>query len=46
MNTNKTIKFSESVDFMADKAFNVLDMDPGTASTIKACEAIIELRFP
>ncbi len=40
------MKFSESVDFMADRAFGVLDMDPGTCTTIKACEAIIELRFP
>ncbi len=39
------MKFSESVDFIADRAFGVLYMDPGTCTTIKACEAIIELRF-
>lgn len=38
--------FSKSVDRMADRAFAALDMDPGIASTIKACEAIIEVNFP
>lgn len=38
--------FSKSVDHMADRAFAALDMDPGIASAIKACEAIIEVNFP
>lgn len=37
--------FSKSVDHMADRAFAVLDMDPGIANAIKACEAIIEVNF-
>ena len=38
--------FSKSVDHMADRAFAALDMDPGIANAIKACEAIIEVNFP
>jgi glutamate dehydrogenase (NAD(P)+) len=38
--------FSKSVDHMADRAFAALDLDPGIASVIKACEAIIEVNFP
>ena len=38
--------FSKSVDHMADRAFTALDMDPGIANAIKACEAIIEVNFP
>lgn len=38
--------FSKSVDRMADRAFAVLDMDPGLASAIKTCESIIEVNFP
>ena len=30
---------------MADRAFDVMGIDPGIATTIKACEAIIELNF-
>ncbi len=37
--------FSKSVDHMADRAFSALDMDPGIANAIKACEAIIEVNF-
>ena len=38
--------FSKSVDLMADRAFAVMDMDPGVANAIKASEAIIEVNFP
>jgi len=38
--------FSKSVDHMADRAFAVMDMDPGIANAIKACDAIIEINFP
>jgi glutamate dehydrogenase (NAD(P)+) len=38
--------FSKSVHHMADRAFAALDLDPGIASVIKACEAIIEVNFP
>lgn len=46
MKREKTMKFSQSVNFMADRAFDAMDMDSGTSNTIKACEAIIELNFP
>ena len=46
MKKTKTLSFSQSVDYMADRAFSVMDMDPGTANAIKAPEAIIELNFP
>ena len=42
---NLTLSFSESVNHMVDRAFAVLDMDPGIASAIKACETIIEVNF-
>jgi len=46
MKKTKTLSFSQSVDYMADRAFSVMDMDPGMANAIKASEAIIELNFP
>jgi len=46
MKHSNSITFSQSVDFMAGRAFTVMDMDQGTASAIKSCEAIIELQFP
>ncbi len=42
---NKSLSFSESVDHMADRAFAVLDMDPGVANAIKACDSIIQVNF-
>ena len=45
-NKKTSLSFSESVDLMADRAFAVMDMDPGVASAIKACDAIIEVNFP
>lgn len=42
----KAESFSKSVDHMADRAFAALDLDPGIAKCIKACEAIIEINFP
>ena len=41
----KLKSFSSSVDQMADRAFAVMDMEPGIAETIKACDAIIEVNF-
>jgi glutamate dehydrogenase (NAD(P)+) len=43
---NKSLSFSESVNLMADRAFAVLDLDPGIASAIKKCESIIQVNFP
>jgi len=42
----KPESFSKSVDHMADRAFAALDLDPGVASAIKACHAIIKVNFP
>ncbi len=41
----KSLSFSESVDHMVDRAFAVLDMDPGVANAIKACDSIIQVNF-
>ena len=46
MKHSDSLTFSQSVDFMADRAFTVMEMDQGTAAAIKSCEAIIELQFP
>lgn len=43
---NKSLSFSESVNMMADRAFAVLDMDPGVANAIKQCDSIIKVNFP
>ncbi|MEX2524971.1 MAG: Glu/Leu/Phe/Val dehydrogenase [Gammaproteobacteria bacterium] len=42
----KAMSFSESVNHMADRAFKVLNMDPGIANAMKACSAVIQLNFP
>ncbi len=42
----KALSFSESVNHMADRAFKVLNMDPGIANAMKACSAVIQLNFP
>ena len=41
----KSLSFSESVNHMVDRAFAVLDMDPGVANAIKVCDAIIQVNF-
>jgi len=43
---NKNLSFSESVNLMADRAFEVLDLDPGIANAIKKCDSIIQVNFP
>ncbi|MCZ6503190.1 MAG: Glu/Leu/Phe/Val dehydrogenase [Gammaproteobacteria bacterium] len=45
-NNNKNLSFSESVNHMADRAFRAMDMDPGIAAAIKACNSIIQVNFP
>jgi glutamate dehydrogenase (NAD(P)+) len=40
------MSFSRSVDSMVDRAMAVLDMDPGIATAIKGCNAVLEVRFP
>ncbi len=39
------LSFSESVNQMVDRALAVVDMDPGIATAIKACETILEVNF-
>ncbi len=47
---NKTrtdsLSFTQSVNHMADRAFDVLSIDPGVAAAIKACSATLEVNFP
>jgi glutamate dehydrogenase (NAD(P)+) len=38
--------FSQSVNHMVDKAFSVLDMDPGIANAIKTCNSTLQVNFP
>ncbi len=41
-----SLSFTESVNHMADRAFDVLNIDPGIAAAIKACSATLEVNFP
>lgn len=43
---NKPLSFSESVNQMADRAFEVMGMDTGIANAVKSCDSIIEINFP
>ncbi len=38
--------FSQSVNLMVDRAFQFIDLPPGLAEQIKACNSIIEVQFP
>src|SRR3990172_5425995 len=44
--TRKSLSFSQCVNLMADRAFQVLNMDPGVATAIKSCDSIIQVNFP
>lgn len=44
--TSRTVSFSQSVNLMADRAFQALNMDPGVAAAIKSCDSIIQVNFP
>ena len=41
-----SFSFTDSVNHMADRAFEALDIDPGIAAAIKACTATLEVNFP
>jgi glutamate dehydrogenase (NAD(P)+) len=43
---NQTLSFSQSVNHMADRAFQAMDMAPDIAAAIKACSSIIQVNFP
>ncbi len=44
--TNKEVSFREGVNLMADRAFEILELDNGTAEAIKACTSVLQVRFP
>ena len=43
---NKSLSFSESVNYMVDRALSVLNVDPGTSNSIKTCNSTIKVSFP
>lgn len=43
---DKSLSFSESVNYMADRALSVLGVDAGTAASIKSCNSTIKVSFP
>ncbi len=43
---NKSLSFSESVNFMVDRALTVLNIDEGISAAIKACNTTIKISFP
>lgn len=45
-NNNKSLSFSESVNFMADKAMLALDIEAGVTAAIKTCNSTIKVNFP
>ena len=38
--------FRESVDLMVDRAICAIDLDEGTASAIKSCNSVLQVKFP
>jgi len=46
MTAKETLSFSQSVDRMVEKAFQVLELDEGTANALRSCNSVIQVRFP
>jgi len=46
MTQQSGLSFRQSVDRMVDQALQILQIDPGVASAIKACDAVIQVKFP
>ena len=48
MNNNRqeSMSFREGVDRMVDRATLAAGLDPDTAKVIKACDAVIQVKFP
>lgn len=46
MSSDEQWSFSESVARMAERAFDALGLDTGIATAIKACDAVLQVRFP
>jgi glutamate dehydrogenase (NAD(P)+) len=40
------LTFSQSVELMADRALALLDLPPGLAEQIKACQSVLQVQFP
>ena len=38
--------FRKSVDLMVDRAMSAINLDEGTASAIKSCNAVLQVKFP
>ncbi|GMR20031.1 MAG: Glu/Leu/Phe/Val dehydrogenase [Gammaproteobacteria bacterium] len=45
-NNISKITFRDSVDLMADRAMAAMDLDPGTIAAIKACNSVLQVKFP
>ncbi len=45
-NNNQPRSFSSNVNRMADRAFGILAIEPGVAESIKACNSVLQVRFP
>ncbi len=43
---NAVMSFRESVDFMVDKAIAAIKLEPDIAAAIKACNSVLQVRFP
>ena len=38
--------FRQNVDRMVERAMDIVGLDSGTATAIKACTAVLQVRFP
>ena len=43
---SKEPTFRESVDLMVDRAMSAMNLDEGTATAIKSCNAVLQVQFP
>ena len=46
MAKKQSYSFCASVNQMADRAFRVLDIDPGIAKAIETCNSVLKVQFP
>jgi len=45
-NTHPQLSFRQSVDLMVDRAGQVLNLEAGALQAIKACNSVLQVRFP
>lgn len=43
---NKSLSFTDSVNKMVERAFNVIELDPGIAKAIAVCDSLVQVNFP